>query len=415
MEVVASEITGGVYCSLLCVEVKGKKYPKNPVLLGPTLPIFKTEELDHSLADLIHRDLIPGDASVTNGPVFRDYTPKSVAASLPEPQAEESPQMPAGNEMRLWERGDGKAMEAKFVVFIGDKAVFETPNGKKVKVPVSEISAEDRACISLSNPPEFEIDFTKNSRQIPPPPVSPFNESAIQRPLRIFDYTFGARIRQKTAREYPHRLKMEYFAFGEEVEGNAWVYLDRCSAEFTLSDENKRTFDFKGKPVRIQSQATRDSAPMRGTKYGGFVVTLTDERGAVIDYKASHEFLYEHLKKITSLPVNAYFNRDGERVVPTRAQAGHMREKQKMTYTPQDFRFTAKGNTVYVIGMQKPGSGEEAVIESLSSDQLGGTIQSVEVVGGAADIVWTQNDRGLVLTPKLGGLPGPCYCIKITM
>ena len=317
MEVVTSEITGGVYCSLLCVEVQGEEYPKNPVLLGPTLPIFKTEEVNHDLADLIHRDLVPGDASVTNGPVFRDYLVKR-PASAPRPMPTDTGPGPLEKGLRVWTSADGKTLEGEFITFMGLDAVFKTGKGRQLKVPVERLSQSDLEYIDLMDPPEFELDFSKKSKQIPPPPASPFSSSATQRPLRIFDYTFGARVKQKTARDYNREVKVEYFAFGEEVEGNNWIYLDRHSESFTPTKANRRSFEFTGDTVRIQSQAIRDSAPMRGTKYGGFVITLTDERGYVFDYKASHEFLYEHLAKIRRLPFGAYFNKQGDRVVPTR-------------------------------------------------------------------------------------------------
>ncbi|VGO12514.1 hypothetical protein PDESU_01067 [Pontiella desulfatans] len=320
MEVVTSEITGGVYCSLLCVEVKDEEYPKNPVLLGPTLPIFKTAEVSHNLADLIHRDLVPGDACVTNGPIFRDYMAKETTEEMKAMvRIEDEPKIPLLEKgLRVWSSTMGKELEAEFITYIGDKAVFKTAKGKQIKYPIAQLSAESLRVIDLMDPPEFDLDFHKSSRQVPPPPLSPFNANAIQRPLRIFDYTFGAKVRQNTAREYSRKLEVEYYAFGEEVEGDHWIYLDRRSESFTPTRENRRSFEFKGEAVRIQSQAIRDSAPMRGSRYGGYVITLKDERGAIIAHETSHDFLYENLSRIRKLPFNAYFNKQGDRMVPSR-------------------------------------------------------------------------------------------------
>ncbi|QBG45935.1 hypothetical protein EGM51_00355 [Verrucomicrobia bacterium S94] len=73
MEVLIGEGGGGLFTAMLCVEVEGEEYPKNPFMLGPTLPIFKTEELSQDMVDSIHFMLAEGDACVTNGPVFKDY------------------------------------------------------------------------------------------------------------------------------------------------------------------------------------------------------------------------------------------------------------------------------------------------------------------------------------------------------
>ncbi|MEA2068240.1 MAG: hypothetical protein U9P12_03470, partial [Verrucomicrobiota bacterium] len=127
MEVLVSEITGGVFCSMLCVEVEGVEYPRNPFRNGPTLPIFKTEEPSLDLAEAIWADLDPGDASVTNGPVFRDFVSKGASSrtvaqvETPEPVVEE------GDGLRIWTSTDGKTIEAEFITVIGDKVeVFTT-------------------------------------------------------------------------------------------------------------------------------------------------------------------------------------------------------------------------------------------------------------------------------------------------
>jgi len=72
MEVLIGEEKGSTFSAMLCVEVDGVEYEKNN-WGGPILPMFKTEEPSRDLIDVIHYNLYPGDACVTNGPVFRDY------------------------------------------------------------------------------------------------------------------------------------------------------------------------------------------------------------------------------------------------------------------------------------------------------------------------------------------------------
>jgi len=72
MDVLIGEQPGGVFHAMLCVEVEGVKYPKNK-FGGPILPMFKTNEPSLDLIDTIYYNLYPGEACVTNGPVFRDY------------------------------------------------------------------------------------------------------------------------------------------------------------------------------------------------------------------------------------------------------------------------------------------------------------------------------------------------------
>ncbi len=320
MEVILGEAPGGVFCSMLCVEVDGVEYPENPYRHGPKLPIFKTEEPSLDLVEAIHRDLDPGDASVTDGPVFRDF---SVAVSKTAPQEssatdnENTARFFEESGMRPWRRVDGEALEAELITVMGDKAVLKNRNGKQVKIPISFLCDADRNFIDLSNPPVFELDFSNTSSQRPLPEQSPYI-NADQRPLRIFDYTFGAKIRQKTAREYNHELTVEFFAVGDEVDGCNHVLLDRQVSTFVPSETNGRAHRFSGQPVKVQTQSISHTAPIRGTKYGGFLITVTDKRGKIIQYKASHDFLFENLENLKKVPVGKHFNKEGNRVGPPR-------------------------------------------------------------------------------------------------
>ena len=74
MEIAVGD-NGGLAALMLLVEVKGVKYERNDQG-GPILPAFKTDEFSHDLLDLIYKDLTPGEACLTNGPVFNDYASK---------------------------------------------------------------------------------------------------------------------------------------------------------------------------------------------------------------------------------------------------------------------------------------------------------------------------------------------------
>ena len=65
----------------------------------------------------------------------------------------------------MWKSMDGKTMEAELVAVIAAKAVLKMAQRKQRKVLLSQLSAEDRECIELARPPEFDISF---SRQINP-------------------------------------------------------------------------------------------------------------------------------------------------------------------------------------------------------------------------------------------------------
>ena len=72
MQVLIGEVPGGHFDCMLTVQVKGEDYPMNK-WGGPIYPMFTTEVPSHNLLDQIIPKLVPGEASLTNGPVFKDY------------------------------------------------------------------------------------------------------------------------------------------------------------------------------------------------------------------------------------------------------------------------------------------------------------------------------------------------------
>lgn len=318
MDIIFGEVNGAISCFMLVVEVKGEKYPTNPYRLGPTLPMFKTEEPTLTMAEDIWNRLDPGDATVTNGPVFKDFKSKPgplVDAVNPAPE-QSARKSGVEKGMRLWTMEDGKTFEAEFITKMAGYVVVNTKNGKQQKVPYTQLSEPDRSYIDLANPPEFSLNFMKKSKQIEPPDPPPWSTTEL--PQDLAEFTFGVQIKQLGAGHYNYPLTLQYFAIGEEVDGDNYVLLARESTTFTPTDANKRSHEFYGEPVRVDQMATRDSAPMRGDKYGGFLITVSDVRGEIIQHKTSSSFLFDIVEDLKRLPVTRHFNREGQRVCPPR-------------------------------------------------------------------------------------------------
>ena len=55
---------------------------------------------------------------------------------------------------------------------------------------------------------------------------------------------------------------------------------------------------------------------MKGVKYGGYIVTVKDERGLVVQYKTTHEFLFEQMDNLKNIPIGKHFNKNCMRVMP---------------------------------------------------------------------------------------------------
>jgi alpha-L-fucosidase len=91
---------------------------------------------------------------------------------------------------------------------------------------------------------------------------------------------------------------------------------------------------------------------------------------------------------------------------PTHVKAGAFHDTDTKPYTAEDFRFTARGNNVYVIGMACPSDGK-ATVHSLGWSHEGASvpIAKVELLGSSEKVAWTQGANALEIT-----LPGSAAC-----
>ena len=188
------------------------------------------------------------------------------------------------------------------------------PRGRQRKVPLARLSEKDQQYIELSQIPKFNIDFSKKSQQ------KFFEESTLLPgahwlPKHI-DYVFSTRLKQTSAGIYNHELKVEFFAIGEEIEGDNYILFDRQESRFTPTKENGRSHTFSGKTVPLRENVI--FIERRGQKYGGYLVVVTDERGMIVDYGSSHKWLRDIINNLRQLPVGKHFDKTGTRVEPPR-------------------------------------------------------------------------------------------------
>jgi alpha-L-fucosidase len=97
---------------------------------------------------------------------------------------------------------------------------------------------------------------------------------------------------------------------------------------------------------------------------------------------------------------------------PTKVAAGSFHDTDTANYTPEDFRFTTKGDVLYVIGLAWPGTGE-VLIHSLALTLGGKRVQSVSLVGNEAKVQFSQGPDGLgVVLPNLAP-PKYAYALRV--
>ncbi|MDF7823582.1 SHD1 domain-containing protein [Pontiellaceae bacterium B12227] len=314
MEVIVGEVPGGTFCSMLTVEVEGEEYENNKQNRS-IFPMFKTTEPNHDLIDAIFEHLVPGEAAITNGPVFRDY--RSSGRTFAEKETEVLPEPQEESPMRVWNSTDGKSLEAEYISTMGDKIVLRSPTGKQLKIPVSKFTPEDLRYIDLENPPDYTVSFVRSSSQKLIETTPYLNET----PPRILVYNFGAKVKQTSARDYNHELTMEYYAVGQQyLDGNKYKLLDRQSQSFALTRENGRAFKFMGDRTVQLTDYDLDSQ-RRGIRVAESLVLLRDERGKIVAHSASAKWLFEHLDNLDRLAVGNFLDKECKRVYPTGPKA----------------------------------------------------------------------------------------------
>lgn len=112
----------------------------------------------------------------------------------------------------------------------------------------------------------------------------------------------------------------------------------------------------------------------------------------------------EEVQKVL-LEVGAWLKINGEAIYgtrpwriygegPTKVAAGSFHDTDTAKYTPEDFRFTTKGDALYVIGLGWPANGE-AAIRSLAAQLGSAPVRSVSLLGGDATLQFEQRNDGL--------------------
>jgi alpha-L-fucosidase len=123
------------------------------------------------------------------------------------------------------------------------------------------------------------------------------------------------------------------------------------------------------------------------------------------------------------LEVGAWLNTNGEAIYgtrpwkiygegPTKVTAGTFHDTDTAKYTTEDFRFTTKGDVLYVIGLVWPRNGE-AVIHSVAPAVGSEPVYSITLLGGEAKVECDQRADGLRV--RLPGNPPAKYAYVLRL
>ncbi len=326
MEVLLGEVPGGVFSSMLVVEVEGVDYEMNK-RGGLILPMFKMGEPGLDLLDAIYYNLYSGEATPVGGPVFCDY---GGAVAKDKPTLQDKPlvkeevaakkEQPDETGLRIWTSTNGETFEGEYIMVMGDKVVLRDAKGKNQKIPVDLFSEKDRTFMEMDNPPEFKIEVARKHTQYRWPIKR--NSLALDKLPGVFDYVFTAKIKQDSTGYYPHELHVEFFAIGEEIDGDNYILLDRQESTFVPSEQKRDVYHtFSSRTVRLYDYEFVNDG-RRGQSYGGYLVVVADLKGKIIAHKSSYKWLFEKREELKNLTLMSHFDKTGTRVLPPRPKVG---------------------------------------------------------------------------------------------
>jgi hypothetical protein len=305
--------------------VEGVEYERNRQN-GPILPAFKTAEPSRDQLDIIYNQLPEGEICLTNGPVFRDYdvAVKAIAPEVedPDPAAPSVTEGSGENGMREWILADGRTLKAEFINTFGGKAALKTANGKIVKIPNEQLSAEDLEFTELAQPPSLDINFLRNSKQ------QRFHGGYYD--VEWWDRApeewahYGVQLKQTSTGDYNYELQVEMFVVGSQRYGDRYILLDRQQFTFNPARE-QRFYEFRSDRkvvlTRYSVEALYGFQQERGEKYASYLVMIKDERGETILVESPKKWLVENLENLKKLSVGNYMDKTCTRAFPTRPKS----------------------------------------------------------------------------------------------
>jgi len=226
-------------------------------------------------------------------------------------------------ELRTWTISTGQKVEATYIAVIGNKVILRGKNKKKFRIPFTQLSKQDCEYIELLNPPKLKLDLSKTTKQR----VFPQNMHEDEPPKAQY-MTFYIKIKQMSPKIYNHKMTVEYFAFGKEINGNKKVFLGHEICSFKLQGCGS-TFSHQGITYELpkyhlkvkNAKLAKDEEwlPFRGVRYNGYLLIVKDENGKRISYKSTSKIYLSYIDKLRKLHAGCFFNpKTGERTTPTR-------------------------------------------------------------------------------------------------
>ena len=229
----------------------------------------------------------------------------------------------AGAESRVWTSKSGQTLEGEYVRTAFDAIYIKKTDGEEVKIPIDQLADSDKRLVDLLNPPTLSIDYQEST------PVSEFTADpwrsnggsiTMNHPIKYIEATFGALIKQSSSKEYEYDLTLEMYVFtAQHLDPDKYHMIAHVKGEpFRLSKTNKHRYVYTTpQTYRIMFYNLYSMYPRGEKPCKKYLILVRDERGEIIAYRSSSNWIYEGLEELEKLPVGSWINDKCKRVHPT--------------------------------------------------------------------------------------------------
>ena len=205
-------------------------------------------------------------------------------------------------QMRVWEDKNGLQIKGEFVREIFGSIEIRRPNGFLHNIAIEDLSEEDESYVRTLIPPDVSIDV-KTSKK-----AKERNERFIWAHNDINIVSAETIIRKKSKSPYRGTLKAEVYLIGKEVVTDRYTLVDKTSSRIKFTDQNKgRVIVNSSGTFRVYEEY--NNLEIRGWKYEGYLVVITDPIGNILTFKSDLNFLTDlNIPNIRKFHVGIFFD-----------------------------------------------------------------------------------------------------------
>lgn len=229
----------------------------------------------------------------------------------------------ARGEVRTWTSADGgETVEGEYSSLSGDLVMVRKADNNLLKIPLTDLSAQDRLYVEYKNPPTIKVEYreeTDITEYLAAPWISNFGGENENHPIYITESTFGAEIIQKNSRPYTHDLTVEIYVLTKQRydPSNYRIISHFTSEPFQLNKENGFRYECFDETLFTILKYDFGGTKIRGEVLAEYLVLVRDENGDIVGYNGSNKWMYKNLELLNEVPVGAWINNKCERVHPT--------------------------------------------------------------------------------------------------